>query len=75
MAAIPGGARIAESFDGHIGQAECVVEFAVYANDPASEVTTDPGNWSIRRRSKSSLRTASFDSPTGFAIAATLDPG
>jgi len=29
MAAVPAGARISESFDCHLGQAECVVEFAV----------------------------------------------
>src|ERR1700730_811940 len=31
----------------------------------ASEVRTEPRNWSIRRRSKSSLRTLPFDSPLG----------
>jgi hypothetical protein len=45
-----------------------------YANNPTSEVTTELQAWSIKRRSKSSLRTPSFDSAAGFAIAASLDP-
>jgi hypothetical protein len=35
---------------------------------PASEVTTEPRNWSITRRSKSSLSAPSFDSPAGFVM-------
>jgi retinol-binding protein 3 len=44
------------------------------ASKPASDVTTDPRNWSISRRSKSSLRTSAFDSPAGFAMTASFDP-
>ena len=40
----------------------------------ADLLTTDPRNCSIKRRAKSSLRISSFDSPAGFAIAASLDP-
>jgi hypothetical protein len=39
-----------------------------YANSPASEVTTEPRNCSIKRRSKSSLKAPSFDSPAGFVM-------
>jgi hypothetical protein len=67
------GARIGESFDRHLGQAECVAS-SWYANNPASDVSMEPRNWSIKRWSKSSLRTPSFDSPPEFAIAAPLDP-
>ena len=35
------------------------------SNNPASEVTLEPWNSSFKRRSKSSLRTPSFDSPIG----------
>jgi hypothetical protein len=45
-----------------------------YASKPASEGITDPRNWSIRRRLKSSLRTPAFDSPAGFAMTASFDP-
>jgi hypothetical protein len=40
----------------------------------ASDVTTDPPNCTIRRRSKSSLRTPSFDSPVGCTMTASIDP-
>jgi hypothetical protein len=33
-----------------------------------SEVTTEPRNWSVNGRSKSSLRMPSRDSPAGFAM-------
>ena len=36
-----------------------------YGNNPASEVTLEPWNSSLSRRSKSSLRTPSFDQPIG----------
>ena len=39
-----------------------------WASKPASEVTTDPRNWSSSRRSKLSLRTSPLDSPVGFAM-------
>jgi hypothetical protein len=42
-----------------------------YANNPASDVTTDPRNCTIRRRSKSSRMKPDSDSPAGFAIAAS----
>jgi len=39
-------------------------------SNPASEVIAEPRNWSIRRRSKSSLSAAPPASPVGSAIAA-----
>ena len=42
---------------------------------PASEVTREPRNWSIKRRSKSSRTASDPDSPLGCAMAASLDPG
>src|SRR3981081_4278363 len=51
-----------------------VGSFPWRAHKPASEVTTDPRNWSISRRSKSSLRTSAFDSPAGFAMTTSFDP-
>ena len=46
-----------------------------YASNPPSEVITEPRNRSIRRRSKSSLSAALFDSPAGSAMAAPFDRG
>src|SRR5215471_21296108 len=40
-----------------------------------ARVATEPRKCTVSRRSKSSLRTPPFDSPAGFAIAASLDPG
>ena len=42
---------------------------------PRLDVTTQPRNCTIKRRSKSSLRAPSFDSPVGCAITASHDPG
>jgi hypothetical protein len=74
MAAILARAGIGKNLARHRRQAECVVAFAV-CNNPASDVTTEPRNWSISGRSKSNLRAPSSDSPAGFAIAAALDAG
>ena len=73
MAAILARACVGERLARHRAQPDCVVELR-YANN-ASDVTTDPQNCSISRRSKSSLRTPSFDSPIGCAMTASLDPG
>ena len=64
MVTVLAGARIGERLAGHRGQSECVVEFTV-CQQSASDVTTEPRNCSIKRRSKSSLRTSSFDLPAG----------
>src|SRR5215831_2933863 len=69
MAAILARAGIGKNLARHRRQAECIVAFAV-CNNPASDVTTEPRNWSISGRSKSNLRAPSSDSPAGFAIAA-----
>jgi hypothetical protein len=76
MAAVLAGASVSEYGARHGGQTECVIQFAIgkQARRPASDVTTEPRNWSIRRRSKSSRRTSDSESPAGFAIAASLDP-
>ena len=58
--------RIREFFACHRAETKRVVEFAI--GEPALEVTTEPRNWSINRRSKSSLRAPSFDSPAGFVM-------
>ena len=72
MAAVLACARIGKRLARHRGQAECVVELAVCEQ---SRVGRDHGaNCSINLRSKSSLRTSSFDSPAGFAIATSRDP-
>jgi hypothetical protein len=42
--------------------------------NPASEVTIEPRNCNISRRSKSSLRTPSFDSPAGCAAVQQANP-
>jgi hypothetical protein len=73
MPAVLAGACVGEYIAGHRGKAERGVEFP-YASKPASEGITDPRNWSIRRRLKSSLRTSAFDSPAGFAMTASFDP-
>jgi hypothetical protein len=44
-----------------------------YANNPAPDVTTDPQNWSIRRRLKSSRTTSDSNSPVGCTMS-FLDP-
>src|ERR1700756_4459530 len=51
-----------------------VLPGARYANNPASDVTTDPRNCTIRRRSKSRRMEPDSDSPAGFAIAASPNP-
>ena len=46
-----------------------------YANNPASDVTTEPRNCSIKRRSNIELENLVVRlAPAGFAIAASLDP-
>src|SRR6476646_5436563 len=67
------GARVGERLACRRGQSECVVKLAV-CNNPASDVTTDPRNCTIRRRSKSSRMEPDSDSPAGFAIAASPNP-
>jgi hypothetical protein len=61
------GAGVSEHLARHHCQAERVIEFAI-CEQSASEVTTDPRNWSVNLRSKSSLRTPSVDSPVGFSM-------
>jgi hypothetical protein len=51
MAAVLPGARIGEDIARHRAQPECIIEFA---NNPASDVTTEPRNCTMRRLSKSS---------------------
>src|SRR6516225_4094235 len=67
-------ACVGQNITRHHSQADCVVEFAIGEN-PASEVTREPRNWSIKRRSKSSRTAFDPDSPLGCAMAASLDPG
>jgi hypothetical protein len=55
----------------HLAEAEPVVQFAV-GERPASDVTTEPRNWSVSRRSKSSLTAAPFYSPAGFVMKAAF---
>jgi hypothetical protein len=73
VAAVLARAYIGEQLARHHAQPKSVVEFAV-GNNPASEVTTEPRNCSVKRRSKSSRTASDTDSPVGFAIAASLDP-
>jgi len=61
MPAVLAGACVGEYIAGHRGKAERASSSSRYASKPASEVTTDPRNWSISRRSKSSLRTSPLD--------------
>jgi hypothetical protein len=68
------GACVGQNIARYRGQSEHVVEFAIGQN-PASHVTTEPRNCSIRRRSKSSRTTSDSDSPVRCVIAASLDPG
>jgi hypothetical protein len=70
MSTILSNACVGQHITRHHGQAEYVVEFAI-GKQPV-EVITEPRNWSIKRRPKSSRR--AFDSsPVGFAIAASPD--
>jgi hypothetical protein len=71
MAAVLASSCIGKRLARHRGQPNCVVEFA---GREQSCIGRDQTNCSIRRRSKSSLRARSFDSPAGFANAASLDP-
>ena len=73
MAAVLAGPCVREPVAGHRGQAERVVEFSV-GEQAGVGGDTDPRNWSISRRSKSSLSASAFDSPAEFAITASFDP-
>jgi len=73
MPAILAGAGVSEHLARHRRQSDASSS-SRYASKPASEVTTDPRNWSISRRSKLSLRTSAFDSPAEFAMTASFDP-
>ena len=75
MTAVLAGPSVSENLACHHAEAERVVEFPVREQTGVGGNATDPRKWSIRRRSKSSLRTSSFDSPAEFGIAASLDPG
>jgi hypothetical protein len=66
MAASLAGAGVSEHLARHHCQAERVIEFAI-CEQSGIEVTTDPRNWSVNLRSKSSLKTPSVDSPVGFS--------
>jgi hypothetical protein len=72
MTAIPARARGGEHLAGHRGQFERVVAFAV-GGQTGIEGAPGPRNWSISRRSKSSMRTSPRDSPAGFAMAASIN--
>src|SRR5262249_55346256 len=67
-------ACVGQNISRHLGKTEDVAEFAI-SQQPAWEVTTEPRNWSIKRRSKSSRTASDPDSPLGCAITASLDPG
>ena len=54
-----------EYVPGTLGQSDRIIQLPVRQQHPASEVTLAPWNSSLSRRSKSSLRTPSFDSPIG----------
>src|SRR5262249_48667537 len=54
------------------GWREAAIEYHKNRGDRVS--TTEPRNWSIRRRSKSSRTASDSDSPVGFAITASRNP-
>ena len=64
MATVLPSTGIREHVPGNLAQSDSIIELR-YGNNPASEVTLEPWNSSFSRRSKSSLRTPSFDSPIG----------
>jgi xanthine dehydrogenase YagR molybdenum-binding subunit len=68
MPTVLASACVGQHITRHHGQADCVVEFAI-GEQPGIEVTTEPRNWSIRRRSKSSRTASDSDSPVGFNAA------
>ena len=72
MSPVLAGASVGERFARHGGKPKRVVEFAI-GEQSASEVTTDPRNWSIRRRSKLTLKTSPLNSPTGFVMMASIN--
>jgi hypothetical protein len=67
MPATLAGSPIRERLPGHRTEAKGS-SGSRYASNQTSEVTTEPRNWSINRRSKSSLKAPSFDSPAGSAM-------
>ena len=67
VSAVLSGAGIREPFASHCAEAQRIIEFAV-SEQTGSDVTTEPQNWSISRRSKSSLSASPFDSPVGFTM-------
>jgi hypothetical protein len=67
-------ACVGQNIARHLGQTECVVEFAI-SQQASIGGHQEPRNWSIKRRSKSSRTASDPDSPLGCAMAASLDPG
>jgi hypothetical protein len=72
MAAVPAGSRVSECLAAISVKPNASSSFR-YANNLMSDVTADPRNWSIRRRSKSSRTTSDSASPVGCAMS-SLDP-
>ncbi len=68
MPPVPARAAVKQMLlrDGH--QPECVIEFAIGQQAPASEVTLEPWNSSLRRRSKSSRKASDCASPAACTI-------
>jgi hypothetical protein len=71
VATVPARARVNQVLarDGH--HAKRGIEFAI-SQQPASEVTLEPWNSSLRRRLKSSRRASDSASPAGCAIIASI---
>ena len=75
MAAVLAGARIGERLARHLGQAECIVEFAVRQQ---SRIGRDHGPAKLEHQAAVEIEPEEhrrFDSPVGCAMTASLDPG
>ena len=75
MATVLAGARIGERLARHRGQPECVVEFAICQQ---SGIGRDHGAAKLQHQTAVEIELENIvvsDSPAGFAIAASLDPG
>ena len=72
MTAILAGAYVGELVARYGAETEDIVKFTI---GQQSRIGGNNGakNWSISRRSKSSLRTPSADSPVGFPMTASRD--
>jgi hypothetical protein len=73
VSAVLARSRVGKPIASRLRKAESIVKLAIGEQPSISEVTTEPRNWSVTRRSKSSLSASPLDSPAGFVMTAALE--